>query len=83
MQGVDTKILSKVLVNSLHRLVPGLVHVYQCGFVPGRGTHMNLRRLSHVMHMVDGSDLETALVALDIEKAFDTLGWAYLWEVQR
>ena len=56
--------------------MPGLVLADQCGFVPGRGTHMNLRRLSHVIHSVDGSDLDAALVALDIEKAFDTLGWA-------
>ena len=62
-------------------MVPSLVHVDQCSVVPGRVTHINLRRLSHVMHTVDGSDTDAALVALDIEKAFDTLGWTYLLKV--
>ena len=42
---------------------------------------MNLRRLTHVQHSTDGVDGAGALVALDIEKTFNTLGWEYLWEV--
>ena len=42
---------------------------------------MNLRRLTHVQRSTDNVNNAGALVALDIEKAFNTLGWSYLWEV--
>ncbi|KAJ1142660.1 hypothetical protein NDU88_008973 [Pleurodeles waltl] len=40
----DVKLLAKVLVLGLGRVITHLVHKDQCSFVPGRGTHMNLRR---------------------------------------
>ncbi|KAJ1123023.1 hypothetical protein NDU88_001496 [Pleurodeles waltl] len=44
---------------------------------------MNIRRLAHVLHKTFDSAFPTALVALDMEKAFNTLSWEYLWEVMR
>ena len=81
MLGVDAKVLAKILASRLRRVVTNLVMEDQCGLMPGRGTHMNLRRLSHVMHSVQDSETAMAVAALDIEKAFDTLGRDYLWEV--
>ena len=43
--------------------------------------NMNLRRLTHIMHMILDQEMEAALVALDIEKTFDTLGWDYMREL--
>ena len=33
------------------------------------------------MHETQDQEMEAAFVALDVEKAFNTLGWDYLWEV--
>ncbi|KAJ1155547.1 hypothetical protein NDU88_008276 [Pleurodeles waltl] len=38
---------------------------------------MNLRHLSHLMHMVHGTDVEAD------QKAFDTIGWEHHQEVLR
>ena len=65
MMGVDT-ISSKAVANRLNTVVPSLVHEDQCGFVAGRVTHMNLRRLTHVQRSTDGVDNAGDLVALDI-----------------
>ena len=74
--GVDTKILA----TRLRTVVTHLVMEDQCGFMPGHGTHMTLRRLSNIMCAVQDQEMDAALAALDIEKAFDMLGWDYLWE---
>ncbi|KAJ1123979.1 hypothetical protein NDU88_002443 [Pleurodeles waltl] len=50
MLNVDVKLLAKVLAMRIRQVVTHLVGRDQCGFIPGMGTHMNLRRLSHVMH---------------------------------
>ncbi|KAJ1181144.1 hypothetical protein NDU88_006354 [Pleurodeles waltl] len=44
---------------------------------------MNIRRLAHILHETRDTAFPTALVALDMEKAFNTLPWEYLWEEMR
>ena len=61
-------------------MVTSLVTQDQYGFMPGRVTQMNLWRSAHVMHSVQEVEAAMALAALDIEKAFDTLDWGYLWK---
>ncbi|KAJ1198305.1 hypothetical protein NDU88_002147 [Pleurodeles waltl] len=72
MLNVDVKLLAKVLASRLSRVVTHLVQGDQCGFIPGRGTHMNIQRLTHILHETRDSTFPAALVALDMEKAFDT-----------
>ncbi|KAJ1125109.1 hypothetical protein NDU88_003547 [Pleurodeles waltl] len=81
MLNVDVKLLAKVLASRLSRVVTHLVQSDQCGFIPWMGTHMNIRRLAHRLHEIRGSVFPAALVALDMEKAFNMLSWEYLWEV--
>lgn len=42
---VDLKILSKVLAGCLNSVITALIHPDQTGFMPGRGTDINIRRL--------------------------------------
>lgn len=42
---VDTKRLAKILATRLNTVITALVHPDQSGFMPGRGTDINSRRL--------------------------------------
>lgn len=65
---VDTKILAKVLVNCLNQAITALVNVDQSGFMPGRGTNINIRRLGHVAWASESS--LGVVASLDAEKVF-------------
>uniref|UniRef100_A0A803J2H9 Reverse transcriptase domain-containing protein n=1 Tax=Xenopus tropicalis TaxID=8364 RepID=A0A803J2H9_XENTR len=75
----DVKILAKVLANRLKTVIELLIHPDQTGFMPSKATDINIRRLFTniwAKHDVTG---ERVVVALDTEKAFDTVEWSYLW----
>ena len=81
MLNIDTKILCRVLANRLLPYLPRLVHPDQNGFIPGRNTLYNIRRLTHVYHSPVLQNDAYALAFLDIEQAFDSISWDYLWMV--
>uniref|UniRef100_A0A803K361 Reverse transcriptase domain-containing protein n=1 Tax=Xenopus tropicalis TaxID=8364 RepID=A0A803K361_XENTR len=77
----DVKIFAKILALRLRGVIRDLVHPDQTGFMPARATDINIRRLFNnlcVRHQNSGTRV---VVALDTEKAFDTVYWPYLWEV--
>ena len=72
----------QVLARRLNKYLAKLIHCDQTGFVKGRFSSDNLRRLLHILHFTpDCSDLLTSygILTLDAEKAFDRLEWDYLW----
>ncbi|XP_064410547.1 LINE-1 reverse transcriptase homolog isoform X1 [Latimeria chalumnae] len=78
---VDYKILAKILAMRLGKIIPILIHPDQTGFVTGRYSADNLRRLLHVAWEVrDGEEL-AAVLSLDAEKAFDRAEWDYLFQI--
>lgn len=61
--------------------MPTIIHRDQAGFIPVRNTALNIRRLLQVLE-ADSYSKDTADVfAVDIEKAFDSLEWPYLFHV--
>ena len=55
-----------------------LIHFDQTGFLKGRITSDNLRRLLHI-DIADSLAEDCAVFSLDAEKAFDRLEWECLW----
>lgn len=74
----DYNILGKILATRLAHLIPGLIHVDQCGFVAGRNTALNIRRLHQLMQHTTGRGGAQRCISLDLQQAFDSLHWNYM-----
>lgn len=78
---VDTKVFTKILANRLNLVILSLVHENQSGFLPGKGTDINIRRLYTNTDNLRVSTSTGVVAFLDAEKAFDSVEWAFLWQV--
>lgn len=78
---VDVKILSKVLAARINTVITDIVSTDQTGFVKGRHSFINIRRLLNVVHSPSSGGAPEAVVSLDAEKAFDRLEFSYLFYV--
>ena len=81
MLNIDYKILSRILATRLLPYMPRLIHRDQTGFIPSRNTAINIRRLLAIMDSRRWDGSGAVVMAIDLEKAFDSLEWAYLYEV--
>ncbi|XP_040292346.1 zinc finger protein 420-like [Bufo bufo] len=78
---VDVKLLTKVLATRLSRLILTIVHPDQTGFMPGKSTAINIRRLYTSLQIPGEDSGDRAVLTLDAAKAFDSIEWKYLWTV--
>lgn len=53
------------------------VHVDQVGFMPTRDLVDNIQKVLHIIHYCTARESPTLLLAIDIEKAFDTVESSY------
>ena len=80
----DVTIISKSLALRLESVISSLVHPDQTGFIKGRHSSENMQRLYNIIHLYKTkSDTENGhpalLLNLDAEKAFDRVGWPFLF----
>ena len=75
---VDRKLLAKILANRLEGVLPDLISVDQTGFILGRNSRNNVRRLLNLIQHSSTSKAKSLVISLDAEKAFDRIEWPYL-----
>lgn len=75
---VDLKILTKILATRLKAGIGSLIHSDQTGFMPGRQASDNIWKIMHLTHLAQTRNIPTMLLAVDINKAFDSVTCPYL-----
>ena len=77
----DYKLINKTMANRLKLVLDELIHEDQNGFMKGRNIGCNIRTIIDLIEFTDIKDIPGSIVLLDIEKAFDSVGHGFLYEV--
>ena len=75
---VDMKLISKILVSCLKRVISTIVNENQVVYVNNRFISESGRLISDVLEITNSLDIEGLLMAVDIEKAFDSINHSSL-----
>jgi len=78
---VDTKIASKTLAKQLEPILPKLIHYNQNAYVKGKLIFDAVRTIDDILEFTKCKKMSGILVAIDFEKAFDSLDHSYLFKV--
>ena len=74
---VDAKLASKTLAKRLEKVLPEVIHFNQNAFVKGRTIFDAVRTIDDVIEYARYKDIPGILVAIDFEKAFDSLNFDF------
>ncbi len=78
---VDYKLLTSILSKRIESILPELIHSDQTGFIRQRQTQDNIRRTLLIIRHITQQEIESAIISLDAEKAFDSVRWLFLYKV--
>ena len=70
---VDYKIISKPLASRLKKVLPNLISPQQTAYVENKCISESGRLIADIIQITDVLSIEGFLVAMDVEKAFDSL----------
>ncbi|MEW8548721.1 MAG: reverse transcriptase family protein, partial [Candidatus Thiodiazotropha sp.] len=74
---VDYKIITKILAERIKQVLPSIIHSDQKGFVRGRNICEANRLLQDIIFYTDQNQINSAVIFLDYEKAFDRVEWSW------
>ena len=77
------KLVSKLMANRLRPKMEFLVSNNQSAFIKGRNLHDNFMLVRQMARKINNRRETGTLLKLDISRAFDSLSWAFLFEVLR
>ena len=75
----DLKINCKALSRRREKITPIIIHPDQTGFIKGRESSSNIRRLTNIIEYCNTNNQQTTIISLDAEKAFDKVNWTFLF----
>lgn len=80
MTNIDIRLYSKIIANRIAPILPKHIKLDQTGFTKGRETRDNIIKTCTLVEYVQRTAIPTCLLAVDVEKAFDRVGWRFLEE---
>ena len=72
--------IAKVLANRMTKFLPDVIDEDQTGYIKGRFIGTNIRLVEDTIHFTQVNDIPGILLAIDFEKAFDSLSWEYIYK---
>ena len=78
MLNVDSKLISKALSEKLKEALPDLISSQQTAYVKNKHIGESGRLISDIIEITEIRNIESFLVIMDIEKAFDSLDHNFL-----
>lgn len=80
------KLFTKVLAKRLSFFISSFVHKDEVGFIPGGQGPDQIRRAVDIISLLQsgwagGPPLEGLLLFVDLQKAFDSVSWTYMFQV--
>ena len=78
---VDDKVASKALAKRLEPILPSLIHHSQTAFIKGRSIFDAIRTIDDTLEYAKRNNRPGILVAIDFEKAFDSLNRKFLFQI--
>lgn len=78
---IDYKLFTAIISRRLENILPEIIHKDQTGFIRQRQTQDNIRKTLHILNHAAQERLETLVLSLDAEKAFDSVRWTFLYKV--
>lgn len=77
------KLITKAIALRVRKVIKDLIHDDQTGFIHGRYIGENVRLILDTIQYCNENEISAMLLACDMQKAYDSVGWAYLKEVVR
>ncbi len=74
----DYKLVAKCIANRIKKHLNLLIHSDQTGFLKGRYIGENINKILALMDICDEQNIPAILIAIDFEKAFDSLEWSFI-----
>lgn len=74
----DTKLFTAFLANRLKTIIPSYIQRYQTGIIPHHNIMDNIQRTLNLILFGKKQSYDLTILALDIEKAFDTVEVKYM-----
>ena len=78
---VDTKIISKALLEMLKNVLSSLISMQQTAYIKNRSIEKGGRLIPDIVNICDCNNIGGFLVTIDIEKAFDSLDHKFILAV--
>lgn len=63
----------------METVLPSVISDDQTGFIQGRNSFHNFRRLFNIIYTPSPPEAQEMVISLDAEKAFDRVEWRYLF----
>ncbi len=77
----DYKVLAKVLTNRLKLVLSSVISPSQTCGVPGRFSGERVHLLQDIVNFSNSTDVGTAILSLDQEKAFGRVDWSFMLKI--